>query len=32
MFFSRETQSHAGFQGPLAVLLPEISVSGAAPT
>jgi PmbA protein len=32
MFFSRETQSRARFQGPAAVLLPEISVSGAAST
>jgi PmbA protein len=30
MHFSRETQSCAGFQGPLSVLLPEISVAGAA--
>jgi predicted Zn-dependent protease len=30
LYFSRETQSRAGFQGPLAVLLPQISVSGAA--
>jgi len=30
--FSRETRSCAGFQGPLSVLLPEISVSGAAST
>jgi PmbA protein len=32
MHFSREVQSCARFQGPLAVLLPEISVSGAAST
>jgi len=32
MYFSRETQSRARFQGPLSVLLPEISVSGAAST
>jgi predicted Zn-dependent protease len=32
MYFSRETRSCAGFRGPLAVLLPEISVSGAAST
>jgi predicted Zn-dependent protease len=32
MYFSRETQVRAGFQGPLAVLLPEISVSGGAST
>jgi predicted Zn-dependent protease len=32
MYFSREIQSRAGFRGPLAVLLPQISVSGAAAT
>jgi len=32
MYLSRETQVRAGFQGPLSVLLPEISVSGAAST
>jgi PmbA protein len=32
LHFSRETQSCAGFQGPRAVLLPGISVSGAAST
>jgi PmbA protein len=32
LYFSRETRSCAGFHGPLAVLLPEISVSGAAST
>jgi PmbA protein len=32
MYFCREIQSCAGFQGPLAVLLPEISVAGAAST
>jgi len=30
MYLSRETQSIAGFQGPLAVKLPEISVAGSA--
>jgi len=30
MYLSRETQSTAGFQGPLAVKLPEISVAGSA--
>ena len=30
MYLSRETQLRAGFQGPVSVLLPEISVSGAA--
>lgn len=32
MYLSRETQLRAGFQGPVSVLLPEISVSGAAST
>ena len=32
MYLSRETRSRARFQGPLSVLLPEISVSGAAST
>jgi predicted Zn-dependent protease len=32
MYFSRETRSCAGFQGPLSVRLPEIRVSGAAST
>ena len=32
MYLSREIQSSAGFQGPLSILLPEISVSGAAST
>jgi PmbA protein len=32
MHFSRETQSLAGFQGPVSILLPAISVSGAAST
>jgi PmbA protein len=32
LHFSREIQSCAGFQGPLSVLLPEISVAGAAST
>jgi PmbA protein len=30
MHFSRETRSTTGFQGPVSVLLPEISVAGAA--
>ncbi|UCF99736.1 MAG: hypothetical protein JSV89_09400 [Spirochaetaceae bacterium] len=32
MHFSREIRSTAGFQGPLSILLPEISVAGAAST
>ena len=32
MYFSRETQTSRGFQGPLSVFLPDISVSGAAST
>jgi predicted Zn-dependent protease len=32
MYLSRESQVRAGFQGPLSVFLPEISVSGAAST
>ena len=32
MYLSREIQLRTGFQGPVAVLLPEISVSGAAST
>ncbi len=32
MYLSRETQSTTGFQGPLAVKLPEISVAGSAAT
>ncbi len=32
MYLSRETQSTTGFQGPLAIRLPEISVAGSAAT
>jgi PmbA protein len=32
MYLSRESQIRAGFQGPSSVLLPEISVAGAAST
>jgi predicted Zn-dependent protease len=32
VYLSRETQSTTGFQGPLAIRLPEISVAGSAPT
>jgi len=32
MYLSRETQSTKGFQGPLAIRLPEISVAGSAAT
>jgi len=32
MYLSRETQSTTGFQGPLAIKLPEISVAGSAAT
>ena len=32
MYFSRETQLRGGFRGPVSVLLPQISVSGAAST
>jgi len=32
MYLSRETQSTTGFQGALAIRLPEISVAGSAAT
>ena len=32
VYLSRETQSTTGFQGPLAIRLPEISVAGSAAT
>jgi len=32
VYLSRETQSSTGFQGPLAIKLPEISVAGSAAT